>query len=365
MKLRPGATGAFYNVENPLDYDLIIVDESSMIDVAMFARLLNSVGENTSLILLGDKDQLASVEAGSLFGDLCNAQSRLNIFSTARANFLNLFIKDLNAQIWSDYVDDSIDHPLFQHIFELRQSHRFNDYEGIGRFSKAVITNNQTGIREFFKPGFDDQVFIDQHYDEKVFAAFILGYRDYVMEKDIASALEKFNALRVLCAVREGSYGLYAVNKKIEFLLQQKGLIKSAGEFYEHRPLMVTRNYYDLQLFNGDVGIIRADNNGVLKAWFIDSEQNLKSILPGFVAESETVFAMTIHKSQGSEFDNVLVMLPDVADVALLTRELLYTAVTRAKKKVIIQGRETFILETANRNVKRVSGIMERFLELN
>ena len=363
LKLSPGSTQSKSNKENPLDYDLIIVDESSMIDVSLFAKLLSAVGDQTRLILIGDKDQLASVEAGSLFGDLCNAQPELNLFAGERAAFINGLFSDKKDPINNSNISDNIHHLLFQHIVELRHSHRFSGHEGIGRFSKAVISNNADIIQQFFKPGFDVQVAIDNTYSDAVFNKFVSGYSDYILEKDITKALAKFNNLRVLCAVREGNYGLYAINKKIEILLQQKGLLSTTSEYYEHRPMMVTKNYYDLQLFNGDIGIIRADENGTLKVWFLDSEQNLKSILPGFVGDSETVFAMTIHKSQGSEFDNVMVMLPDAADIELLTRELLYTAVTRAKKQVIIQGTEEIILQTAARSVKRVSGIRERFFE--
>ncbi len=363
LKLSPGSTQSTYNSDHPLDYDLIIIDESSMIDVSLFAKLLNAVGEHTKLILIGDKDQLASVEAGSLFGDLCNAQPVLNLFSKERAAFINTFFSGSNGTITHDNISDNIYHPLFQHIVELRHSHRFSDQKGIGRFSKAVINNQQDVIQRFLKPGFDRQVNIDSTYSEIIFNQFASGFSDYILEKDIAKALVKFNNLRVLCAVREGNNGLYAINKKIEGLLQQKNLISITCEYYEHRPLMMTKNHYDLQLFNGDIGIIRADENGTLKAWFLDSGQNLISILPGFVSDSETVFAMTIHKSQGSEFDNVMVILPDATGIELLTRELLYTAVTRAKKQVIIQGSEDIILQTARRSVKRVSGIRERFVE--
>jgi exodeoxyribonuclease V alpha subunit len=123
------------------------------------------------------------------------------------------------------------------------------------------------------------------------------------------------------------------------------------------------RNYYALGLFNGDIGIIRPDENGISKVWFEDSNKELKPVIPGYVSEAETVFAMTIHKSQGSEYDKVLVVLPDNVNIPILTRELLYTAVTRAKSKVIVQGSEAVILHTAQGVVKRASGIMERFGE--
>ncbi|MGI8638289.1 MAG: ATP-binding domain-containing protein, partial [Segetibacter sp.] len=152
-------------------------------------------------------------------------------------------------------------------------------------------------------------------------------------------------------------------NTAIENYLRKKKLITRNSEYYENRPIIITRNYYALGLFNWDVGIIRSDKNGVLKAWFEDSDKGLTSVLPGYVAESETVFAMTIHKSQGSEYDKVLVVLPDNLNIQILTRELLYTAVTRAKSKVIVQATEAVILHTAAGVVERASGIMERFGE--
>lgn len=360
LRLKPGSTTCPFNATNPLDYDVIIVDESSMIDVALFARLLHAVGSHSRLILLGDKSQLASVEAGSLFGDLCNARQQNNLFSKERIDFFNHFIPDGEASIGSDKADNST-HPLFQHVVELQHSHRFSGSEGIGRFSRAIIRNEEKILSDFFEKDYDNQITLDPDYNTESFEKFVLGYKEYIEERDTAAAIKKFNQLRVLCAVREGNYGLYAINKKIEVLLQQRGLITASEDFYKNRPIMITRNYYELQLFNGDVGIIRPDETGVLKAWFFDNQQNLRSVLPAFIATSETVFAMTIHKSQGSEFDKVLVLLPDNQNVALLTRELLYTAVTRAKEKVLIQGSKEVIRETAKRRVKRVSGILERF----
>jgi exodeoxyribonuclease V alpha subunit len=153
------------------------------------------------------------------------------------------------------------------------------------------------------------------------------------------------------------------VNKKIEMILVEKGLIDNKIEFYNNRPIIVTRNYPELKLFNGDVGMIRPDSTGSLKAWFEDSDKNLRAVLPGYITSAETVFAMTIHKSQGSEYAKVLVMLPSSADQPLLTRELLYTAITRAKEAVLLQAGKEVILYTANRSVQRASGIMERFRE--
>jgi exodeoxyribonuclease V alpha subunit len=352
-----------HNKDNPLNYDVVIVDECSMIDVALFAKLVMSIHPNTRLILLGDKDQLASVEAGSLFGDLCQAQEQLNLFTPARRQFINSFIADENRHIPGTQERNDA-HPLFQHLVELRHSHRFTGNTGIGKFSKAIIANNVPVIQSFFPPSADEQVVIDPAAGVKLFEDFIAGYETFIAEKDITTALKLLNAQRVLTAVREGPQGLYAINKQIEKYLHDKRLINAHTEFYQNRPVILTRNYYEHGLFNGDTGIIRADENGVLMAWFEDSTGALKAVLPGYLTQAETAFAMTIHKSQGSEFGEVLVLLPDATDVPILTRELLYTAVSRARQKVYVQGTPEVILMAAERFVERASGIASRFREV-
>ncbi len=358
----PGSPYFKHNQSNFLNYDVVIIDECSMMDAALFAKLLDAIGPKTKLILLGDKDQLASVEAGSLFGDLCQSQQMLNLFSSEKALFINSFISKSENKISIENINEKTNHPLFEHVIELRKSHRYNDQKGIGKFSKAIIKNDSDIIKIFFKNE-DEQVSIDTSYSETIFQNFVLGYEEFIGEKDIKKALKKLSNLRVLCAVREGEHGVRSVNLKIEKYLQQKRLINLSSIFYKNRPIIITKNHYDLNLFNGDVGIIRADENGEIKAWFENNENNLKSYSPAFLSSCETVFAMTIHKSQGSEFNEVMVILPDSTDIPILTRELLYTAVTRAKSNVFIQASEEVILQSAKAFVKRSSGIKDRFLE--
>ncbi|MBV7530652.1 exodeoxyribonuclease V subunit alpha [Chitinophaga sp. sic0106] len=345
-----------HNSENPLNYDVIIVDECSMIDLALFTKLLAAIRPHTRIILLGDKDQLASVEAGSLFGDLCQAQETLNQFSATRAALINQFAA-APQQITT--ITTGSAHPLFEHVVELRRSRRFSGHTGIGRFSKALIRNNTAVIQEMMAPGADEQVIIDTAYSEQLFENFIAGYASYLQEKDTLTALRKMNELRVLVAIRDGSQGLPAINRRIEKYLSDKKYINLTTAFYENRPLMLTRNYYEHGLFNGDTGIIRPDENGVLMAWFEDSDGQLISVFPGYLTLAETAFAMTIHKSQGSEFGKVLVVLPST-EVPLLTRELVYTAVSRARNKVYVQGSAATILTAAQKFVNRGSGVNTR-----
>lgn len=352
-----------HNHTNPLNYDVVIVDEASMIDVTLFAKLLNAIGPQTRLILLGDKNQLASVEAGSLFGDLCQAQQILNLFNTHTAAFINGFVNNVEENINATNIENNNRHPLFQHIVELKFSHRFNNNEGIGLFSKAIIENNATQINDFISANADAQVSIDTYYSKTFIEDFVVGYEEYIHESDIKIAIQKFNRLRILCAIRESDQGVYALNKYVEKHLSSKKLIDTRTEFYNHRPIIITSNNYVLNLYNGDIGIVRIDDDGNLKAWFEGENGEIKSVLPGLINQAETVYAMTIHKSQGSEFDQVLVVLPQQQNIAILTRELLYTGITRAKNKVFLQGSQTVILKAAEAQVKRTSGIADRLLE--
>jgi len=188
-----------------------------------------------------------------------------------------------------------------------------------------------------------------------------------LQEEDIATALEKLNKLRVLVTVRQGDYGLHEINRKIESILSQEAgqWINPDRPFYYNRPVMVTKNNAELGLFNGDIGIMRYDEQKRLRVWFQDeqSKDGVRSFLSSYLSDCETVFAMTIHKSQGSEFDQILVVLPDQSDNRLLTRELIYTGITRARKKVILHGTEEVIYTGMARSVERSSGLQIRLNE--
>lgn len=230
--------------------------------------------------------------------------------------------------------------------------------------SRAIIQSDLQVLKDLMAPAQDDQILIDHIYDEAIFERFVAGYESYLLEPDPLAALQKFNEIRILCAIRGGEQGVVRINRKVEDLLRKKQLIHTGTDFYHNRPIMITSNYYDLGLFNGDIGIIRPDASGVLKAWFETGQGELRELLPAYVPYAETVYAMTVHKSQGSEYDQVLVVLPKVANDNLLTRELLYTAITRAKKQVIVQGTAEQILSIAGASVQRASGLQERFREM-
>ncbi len=347
-----------HNAGNPLPYDIVIVDECSMIDIALFAKLLDAVGVGTRLILLGDKDQLSSVEVGSLFGDFCKTVTQLNNFSSQKLETVNTI---LDYNIPSDNLQNDF---LRDNIIELKESRRFDKNKGIGKLADAVIQNKQEDLQTLMADGSHDQLAFDHDYSASVWKEFAKDYIEYIEESDIKKALYLFDKQRILCAVREGEHGTYSMNQKIEDYLDSLHKLQRKDTYYENRPIMVLENNYELGLYNGDIGLLRKDEDGIIKAWFLDNdnkESGLKSVLPGLMTKMETVFAMTIHKSQGSEFNKVMVILPDYNRYEhLLTREILYTAITRAKDFVCVVASMQTILESVQHQVQRSSGVSVR-----
>lgn len=366
------------NGSNPLPYDVIVIDESSMIGAPLFAKLLEAVSENTRIILLGDSDQLASVDTGSLFGDLCYALgNQENRFSSDEMTFVNQFLSP-ERTIPDTQILPQEEHEFSGHLLRLLENFRFRADSRVGRFTRELRDANTDQISDLLKAN-DDELQIDESYSTTVLEDFARHFLDYILEPDIPKALEKLNRVRILCAVRRSEQGVERVNQRVESILkkllrQHRIKLDSDQDFYEHQPVMVTRNMRELGLSNGDVGIVR-QVNGMPKVCFPCKSETeygaerqdgrflgFKAISPGLLSDRETVFAMTIHKSQGSEFDQILVILPAGTENKLLTRELLYTALTRVKDKgsIIIQGTSDTIMGAAARHIKRLSGVVPR-----
>ena len=350
-----------HNENHPLPYDLVIIDECSMIDVAMFAKLLSAIGPSTRIILLGDKNQLASVEAGSLFGDLCSQADAINTFSPDTQNFIHQFIPTPARHLPAS--SPNITHPLAEHIIELQYSHRFSSQSGIGQFSEAILHNQTAVLDQFLANSNGGEVSIHATDSANALLNFIDGYEAYIREPDIYQALQLFQQQRILCAVREGKGGLTECNQLAESRLKKNNCLNPDTIFYENRPIIITRNNRELGLVNGDVGIVRTIQ-GEKKLWLDDGNGKVRGISIHYIQYAETVFAMTIHKSQGSEYRRVCIQMPNKTDIPILTRELLYTAVTRAKQQAIVLSSEAVLKATAAGSVQRASGITHRMDEL-
>jgi exodeoxyribonuclease V alpha subunit len=364
------------NKKNPLPYDVIIIDEASMIGVALFAKLVDAVGPDTRLIILGDAEQLASVDVGSLFGDLCSAFNQ-NKFTSEQWQYINNLLSP-ERRLRNDQLATNNDF-LPNHLVRLEKTYRYSQDSKIGRFTKAVIAGEKDKLEGIaLMP--DTAFIVDYKSDDKIFDNFIINYQDYIQEDNISEAIKRFENVRVLCAARKTAKGVNEINKKIASVLRKKCATRNiqfdpTGEFYENLPVLITKNTTDLDLFNGDIGIMRRskwhkDNlmvffpSGSSKEYGHITGHNIKAVNPGFIEHWEPVYAMTIHKSQGSEFEKLLVLLPDQIESRILSSELLYTAITRAKAsksgEAIVQSSLDVLQEATGRRIKRVSGIVER-----
>ncbi len=356
-----------HDEKNPLPHDVVIIDEASMIDAGLMAKLLRSIRSSSRIIFLGDKNQLASVESGSIFGDLCLSVQPINRFSSDIFEQINSLIDNDDRRISPTCI--SKDHSaLSEMTTELMRSFRFSDDGQIGRWAKAILEQNiqpllskdtitHAEINSFFDQA--EAVLHDPFHSDHLLSQFCHLFISYIEEKDTLKALERMNVARILCATKMGPNGTSSMNRYVEQWLSQQGLIQMDHPFYENRPIMVRKNNKILGLSNGDIVLIRTNDNGNRLAYFMDENGQLKSIQPAYLSDAQTVFAMTIHKSQGSEYTNILTCLPKEGSIKLLTRELLYTAITRAKKRVIIQASSEHLIKCCSQEVRRASGIID------
>ena len=322
--------------EQPLAADLVVVDEASMVDMALMSKLLAAVPPTARLVLLGDKDQLASVEAGSILGDIFRAATRLG--------------------------------PC---LINLKRGFRFDPARGIGALVQGIKAGDPAAVLAVpvSRSVEGGEVTLNAAADPETqadFQALVLqGFRPCLTAASPAEALARLNDFRLLCAHRRGPAGVEHLNRFCRELLTGAGLLEAPGltagddEWYRGRPILVAANSYEARLFNGDLGIIWDDPEaaGELLAFFpAAAGGGLRRLPLSRLPHHETAFAMTIHKSQGSEFKRVAVILPR-EDSPLLSRELLYTAVSRARSQVHLFGPEAAIARALARRVTRTSGL--------
>lgn len=355
----PGSSRFRHDAGNPLPYDIVVVDEASMVALPLMAKLVQALPRTSRLLLLGDRDQLASVEPGAVLGDI-SATGSSSRYSSAFRNYL----AEVTGCSLDETVTKTVQPLLADSLVVLQKNYRFASGSAIGILSRAINEGNQLAALETLRD--KTQVTVSLRdlptagtLPSSLESAVLSGYREYLSHKDSAvDALAAFDRFRVLCAVRGGSYGVSALNKAVEDLLAAQYLISPASVWYCGRPVMVSVNDYALRLFNGDVGIALPDPEqpGVLAVFFPAEEGGVRKISPLRLPPHETVFAMTVHKSQGSEFDRILLVLPPT-DSLILTREILYTGITRARESVEIWCGEELLAAAVTRRIERRSGL--------
>jgi exodeoxyribonuclease V alpha subunit len=348
-----------FSKDNPLPFDVVVVDEASMVDCSLMARLLTAVPAGCRVILLGDKDQLASVEAGAVLGDICDT-GKIHSMTPAFCNKISPYMPEVAT------MADPSEINLSDCIVQLKRNFRFPSGSGIAHLSKSVNAGeDEAAMALFTESSLRDIAWRDMPSPRALSAAlsgWVLGpCREFLGQTDLQAALARFESFRVLCAVRNGPYGVESVNAIIERVLERAGLIANDSPWYEGRPVMVTVNDYSLGLYNGDVGIIMPDpDNPRRRAACFAAQQPgaVRRIVPQRLPPHETAFAVTVHKAQGSEFGRVLLLLPPV-DLPLISRELIYTGITRARSGVEIWGNRDCFAAAVRRRVARMSGLRE------
>lgn len=357
-----------HNADNPLTADIVVVDEASMVSLPLMSKLFNAIKPQASVIMLGDRDQLASVESGAVFADICRA-ANINRFSESFAGEYAEF-----AGVEMELPRTASRKILTDSAVGLRKSFRFPDDRGIAKVSGFVRQGRADEVFEELEKGWKDIVFPGlpekKNLKERLKAAISgTSYWNFHAEDTVEKAYEKFCSFRILCSNRKGVYGVETINRIVIDLLMEKddGRIPEGAKFFRGRPIIITENDYVLRLFNGDTGIIWSSGNGAeddeggeLRAYFPPMEAGKPFIsfpvsrLPAY----ETAYAMTVHKAQGSGFGNVLLILSDKYSPTM-KRELVYTGITRTEKAVEIwAGRDVFsraIVEETSRN----SGLMD------
>ena len=346
---RQGRVRSRHGPHNPLPVDLLIVDEVSMVDLPLMARLLAALPPQARLILLGDRHQLASVEAGQVMADLCGGGGRA---------YRPALAADLEALTGAPLPVSTQALPaMADHVVTLTRSRRFDARKGIGRLARAVNSGDLEAVLEALRSG-DEQLDTRANDRRSLHALLEEGVLPLCARIREApspeEALRRLDERRVLCAVREGPQGVTELNRAIERRLG----VADEGPLYHGRPVMVTVNDYEQQLFNGDIGLVFRDAHGRPRVFFPTDAGHARAIPPSRLPPHETVYAMTIHKSQGSEFGEVILVLPE-RETPVVTRELLYTGITRARERLILCAGEGVLAQALRRRVRRVSGLRD------
>ena len=336
--------GSFrFNRDHPLPYDVVVVDEASMIDLSLAAHLFSALSPDAKVVLLGDKDQLASVEAGAVFAELA-LQSSMYLHEPPGV---------------SEGISDC--------VVWLTDNYRFDAESPIGNMARLVIEGKDMELAKWIQSQNSDVMKwenVEGGLPAKVLDEWVDGYKTYVEAVHLGDPGNIFRAYKnfcILCAIRQGRRGVKGVNEVVAQKLRLKLERGRSGDslWYPGRPVMITENDYVHEIFNGDIGIALADEDGNYEIWFEKKQGGMHRVAPSMLPAHETAFATTVHKAQGSEFEKVALVLPE-HDVPVLTRELIYTAVTRARKSLALYGSTKILAAAVARPTIRQGALADR-----
>ncbi len=349
-----------HDAKNPLPVDVLVVDEASMVSLPLMAKLLPALKPDARLVLVGDQNQLPPVDAGNVLADLCRA--------AAINGFREPFCNDYDQCGGEALVEKNFlaSEGLADTVIQLQTNYRSGEMSALNEINVTVNSGNadaamkllqQTNAAALAWQPLPSAELLKTALSEAV----VSHYGDVLKSASPAAALAALGKFRILCAVREGPFGTEAINILVEEILAEAGFIapdKIKSGSYAGKPLMVTANHYALKLFNGDTGVIWRDGEFSSLVYFPDEAGGIHAIARERLAEHEPVYALTIHKSQGSEFDHVLLVLPEKIS-QVLTRQLFYTGLTRARKSVHILAPENILRAAIATQLQRSSGLTD------
>ncbi|CTP85387.1 exodeoxyribonuclease V alpha chain [Xanthomonas translucens pv. poae] len=348
-----------FDADNPLPFDLIVVDEASMVDLPLMCKLVEAVADGTQLILLGDADQLPSVEAGDVLAAILQAAGPGDALQPDDAQALHPLLGHTHS--------DTHRGGLAGHRVHLLRGYRQAQGFALAPLADAVRAGDADTALALLRSGDLAGVHFHEDSEDPLAArrdALLAHWRALADADDPAAALRDSARLRLLTAVRAGAQGARGLNARIEHLLADSGAgarrLGAASPWFHGRLLLITENSYRHGLFNGDVGICLRDAQGALVAWFEgEGDGQVRGFHPAALPAHESAFAMTVHKAQGSEFDDVWLQLP-TRDARVLSRELVYTGITRARQSLHLAASEAVLRGALARHAARISGLAWR-----
>ncbi|CAL4323096.1 RecBCD enzyme subunit RecD [Buchnera aphidicola (Sipha maydis)] len=345
--------------------DLLIIDESSMIDIFMLEKIIDNISRKTQIIFLGDNYQLPSINPGSIIHDFLFFYQKENL-----KKLYNKLIYECNNQNLKKK------NTLKNNIFILKKKYRFKTNSDIDQCAKIIKTGNIKNIKNIFKNRFKKIHFFKikntyhsyKNMIKKIFS-FFKKFFTMIKNKDpIKKILKYFNDKRILCIQKKGFLGIRGINEFFEKLIKKKyskNFFKiNEKKWYIGKPIIILKNIKNMKLFNGITGITLLDENQEKKIFFLMPDHSIKIIPINLIKHYKTTWAITVHKSQGSEFSKIHLILP-LSNVKIMTREIIYTAITRAKKKVYIYSKKKIFIKSIKKNICRKSGLYQKFKKLN